>query len=841
MRTYAAATGSLVILVIGTASAPALAQCDPAWMRGFDSPGIDGPNPRVNCVLPLHAPDGDRLIVGGYFSVAGGTRAQNIAAWDGRRWQGLGAGLNSTVSALCVTPGGNDLYVGGNFGTSGDYTQVLWYIARWDGSRWYPLGEGLAGDVRAIAYFEDASGPAIYAGGEFRETVDQIAVNGVAKWDGERWSALGEGLNMFFGGGAYALAVFDDGSGPALYVGGWFPGTRRGDVNCPNILKWTGSQWQPVGTGTSGPVNALTVADLGDGPALYAGGAFSRAGSQQATIARWDGATWSSVGERFSYGLVKGISSFEVDGQPHLFAVGRELRIEPDNSLSMFAHWDGHTWTSIGQTLLGGINEIRAVAVFEDGRGPALFLGGEMDFTATEGNENIARWTFQDGFSPATDGNGIGGYYAHSLEAIGSDLYVMGLYGRVGGGYANGIARFDGRRWHYFDTLPVTACAHVIQADFGFGPEVLFTGFFAYDQYDDSPIYSLVRQTQSGLELFGQTRLGEFRAASAAIVFDDGDGPALYVGGNFSALDGVQLNNVARWNGLRFQPVGPGFDLLADPTTFAIVEDFAIFDDGSGPALYAGGMFDASGTNALHAIAKWTGTEWVDVGGGLRLEESSWRLNAVVDDLDTFHDATGSWLVACGGFERAGNIAVRGLARWNGTEWLDIGDLAQNEDPEPWFIAVTVIEEGDRAGLYVGGQIPQLEGAAINHIARWDGVRWSSVGGGFDTTAYVLGLRSVDFGYGPEVWAVGSFLEAGGNVSARIARFGCVRDDIVGDLNCDQVINAFDIDAFVLALQDAARYAEAYPDCRIQNADTNADGAVNNFDIDPFVMLLAGD
>ncbi|MBL8880457.1 MAG: hypothetical protein JNG88_15195, partial [Phycisphaerales bacterium] len=55
------------------------------------------------------------------------------------------------------------------------------------------------------------------------------------------------------------------------------------------------------------------------------------------------------------------------------------------------------------------------------------------------------------------------------------------------------------------------------------------------------------------------------------------------------------------------------------------------------------------------------------------------------------------------------------------------------------------------------------------------------------------------------------------------------------------LVNAYDIDAFVLAMQDAARYAETYSDCRIQNADANNDGAVNNFDIDTFVMLLAGD
>jgi hypothetical protein len=61
-----------------------------------------------------------------------------------------------------------------------------------------------------------------------------------------------------------------------------------------------------------------------------------------------------------------------------------------------------------------------------------------------------------------------------------------------------------------------------------------------------------------------------------------------------------------------------------------------------------------------------------------------------------------------------------------------------------------------------------------------------------------------------------------------------------GDLNCDNVINAFDIDPFVLALTDPAGYEAAYPECSADLADANHDGTVNAFDIDPFVALLTG-
>jgi|GEM_PF-3425761 len=61
-----------------------------------------------------------------------------------------------------------------------------------------------------------------------------------------------------------------------------------------------------------------------------------------------------------------------------------------------------------------------------------------------------------------------------------------------------------------------------------------------------------------------------------------------------------------------------------------------------------------------------------------------------------------------------------------------------------------------------------------------------------------------------------------------------------GDLNCDTLLNAFDIDPFVLALSDPAAYAAQYPNCNRMLADCNGDGQVNAFDIDPFVELLTG-
>ncbi|MGE0479523.1 MAG: hypothetical protein AB7Q17_03520 [Phycisphaerae bacterium] len=68
----------------------------------------------------------------------------------------------------------------------------------------------------------------------------------------------------------------------------------------------------------------------------------------------------------------------------------------------------------------------------------------------------------------------------------------------------------------------------------------------------------------------------------------------------------------------------------------------------------------------------------------------------------------------------------------------------------------------------------------------------------------------------------------------------CYTPTLPGDMNCDGVVNNFDIDPFVLALTNPAAYQQQFPACDVAAGDVNGDGAVNNFDIDPFVNLLTG-
>jgi hypothetical protein len=89
--------------------------------------------------------------------------------------------------------------------------------------------------VSDLTIFEDGTGPALYAGGIFT-TAGDISANKIAKWNGSSWSALGSGLGSGANALVNALAVFDDGDGPALYAGGNF--STAGGVPSSHIAKW---------------------------------------------------------------------------------------------------------------------------------------------------------------------------------------------------------------------------------------------------------------------------------------------------------------------------------------------------------------------------------------------------------------------------------------------------------------------------------------------------------------------------------------------------------------------------------------------------------------------------
>ncbi len=85
-------------------------------------------------------------------------------------------------------------------------------------------------------------------------------------------------------------------------------------------------------------------------------------------------------------------------------------------------------------------------------------------------------------------------------------------------------------------------------------------------------------------------------------VFDDGTGPALYVGGRLTTAGGVSTNGIAKWDGASWSSLGSGIGGLGIQTN---VRALTVFDEGTGPALYAGGDFTVAGGVSANFIAMW--------------------------------------------------------------------------------------------------------------------------------------------------------------------------------------------------------------------------------------------
>ena len=219
--------------------------------------------------LAVYDPDGDgpepsALYAGGHFATAGPTEARRVARWNGWLWEPLGSGLDVSVGqpfVLSMAVHDEDgagpqppwLYVGGRFSAAGGVPALS--IARWNGTSWSSVGSGADDRIFALAPFDpDGPGPSptlLYVGGLFT-VAGGINTGGVASWDGQQWSGLGEGI----GGPVFALAPFDtDYVGPALprlYVGGSFETVEA--ISSSRIATW-GPQLLPGDTNADCVVN----------------------------------------------------------------------------------------------------------------------------------------------------------------------------------------------------------------------------------------------------------------------------------------------------------------------------------------------------------------------------------------------------------------------------------------------------------------------------------------------------------------------------------------------------------------------------------------------------------
>ncbi len=656
-------------------------------------------------------------------------------------------GTNGFVWAMASFDDGSGpaLYVGGAFTSAGG--AVVNGLAKWDGTSWSAVSDQLTGSgVHALIVFDDGSGPALYVGGRY--ALQGNGATDVAKWDGTTWTPLGP-----LGRSVRALAVYDDGSGPALYAGGEFDISNGAAAD--HVAKWDGSSWSAVGSGTSDWVAALLVHDDGSGPALFAGGAFEHAGGTPANhIAKWDGASWSALGSGTGgTTIVHALAEFD-DGLGAALFVGGSFQTAGGSSARRIARWDGSSWSALGT---GFDSVVSALIVHDDGNGPALHAGGSFTTAGGSAAARIARW---DGASWSALGAGVTGQvnaFGVFDEGNGPALVAGGNFLFAGGQAAIRVAKWENSSWSAFGGGLNNLVRAVAVFDDGDGPALYAGGEFT--SAGGAAVARIAKWDGSSWSALGS---GMNNTVWALTVHDDGGGPALYAGGSFTNAGGVPTSRIAKWNGTSWSALGSGVS--------STVRAFAVYDDGSGPGLFVGGAFFSAGGVSANKLAKWNGSNWSALGSGV--SEGSAVVALAVHD-----DGSGPALYAGGGFETASGVpGTLGIARWDGASWSSVGgglEVLSNFE----VMTLTVFDDGDGAALYAGGQFASIGGVTASSIAKWDGTSWAPLGIGVEDPQTTFGypfvnvLSVFDDGSGPALYAAGDFAKAGGLAADMFARW----------------------------------------------------------------------
>jgi hypothetical protein len=387
--------------------------------------GMNNTNHPTNVRAITQMPNGD-LIVAGEFGTAGGVPVSNMARWNGTTWSAFGAGNNffgAAVHALQTLPNG-DIVIAGSFWGSSSLPSM---IARWDGSTWNSLGTGIHGDwlsghryigVDSLCVLPNGH---LFAGGSF-DDAGYVQASSIARWNGVEWSPLGSGVNDRVS----SLLSLPDGN---LLVGGMF--TFSGGVKTNGIGRWTGLGWSPLGSGVAaapaylhGDVQALARLPNGD---LIADGRFSIAGGVSVrNIARWNGSTWSAIGN----GLSDAVYALATRSNGDIIAGGEFA--------GRFALWNGTSWVYPGLGLNGAV---QAVVVLPNNH---FVAAGLFDTAGGVNVSNIARW---NGATWSPLGTGMNGSVNALLLLPNGDLIAGGEFTTAGGVNARSIARWNGVNW----------------------------------------------------------------------------------------------------------------------------------------------------------------------------------------------------------------------------------------------------------------------------------------------------------------------------------------------------------------------------------------------------------
>ncbi len=346
-------------------------------------------------------------------------------------WEAIDPGTNGTVECMITDFNGN-LIVGGNFSSAGDIP--VSYLALYNTTGiWNALSPGSNGPILDMAMASDGK---LFVAGDFSE-IGGIAANNIAFYDGENWNSLDTGTN-----GPISKITFDK-SGSILYAGGIF--SMAGETMVNNIARWENESWQGLTdsntdvTGTNNEIRAIAFDDENN---LYIGGNFDMAGGIRANrIAKWDGTNWDSLGDGTS-GFVQAIvlnDGFVYAGGNFVNAGNKTVR-----RIARF-HMQSQTWETLGNGVSGNVNDM----AWHNGQ---LYVTGTFTTASDIDIEhkvvnNVARWNSTLGWQALGTGTNVGiDNRGNALLFLkdSDELIIGGNFSRVGAApNVNNIAKWS--------------------------------------------------------------------------------------------------------------------------------------------------------------------------------------------------------------------------------------------------------------------------------------------------------------------------------------------------------------------------------------------------------------
>jgi hypothetical protein len=214
------------------------------------------------------------------------------------------------------------------------------------------------------------------------------------------------------------------------------------------------------------------------------------------------------------------------------------------------------------------------------------------------------------------------------------------------------------------------------------------------------------------------------------------DGELLLVGSFRDDDDGADSGSAYVFTLAELPPCYGWDRSMGNPGVEDSVRAMTVHDDGTGPALYGGGLFVEAGGVTARSVAKYLGgNQWEQVGPGLA----------------NFGQPHEAWVFGLGSY--AGNLYVGGenllviddqvenVVRWDGTQWHALGSGVQSTEGSHHRLRIQDVRRRQRGEALHRRQLHRRRRSTpINRIAAWG--RRELVPAGFGSDARAVGHLS---------------------------------------------------------------------------------------------------